>query len=132
MKITYKFATGETVTIETNETLGQEIKEIEREHHRKHRMKKRYCYSMDMASEDGIQYADETSYLDKKLLEQEHLATLRRAMTELSTEQIKLIDSVFFNGRQLKELASELGITYQAVQNRLNKALDRIRKHFTE
>ena len=132
MQIKYKFATGETVTIETNEYIGQEIKTLDRALHANDKRETRRHYSMCKATEDGIQYADTSPPPETQLLRHEELTALRRAMTELNTEQTQLVRSVFFNGKQLKELAQEYGITYQAIQNRLNKALTKLRKHFTE
>ena len=130
MEIKYKFATGETQTIKVDETLGKTIDEICKEHHRKERMQNRYCYSLDLGAEDGMQYADENSCVEKKLIKRENLKVLRVAIKTLESNQIALIHEHFELGKSCEEIGLGQGVSRQAIENRLKKIYKRLQKHF--
>ncbi len=51
-----------------------------------------------------------------------------KVLPNLSEEQFYILYEHMVNGKSLKELANEFGVTYQAIQNRLIKIMDKIRK----
>ena len=55
---------------------------------------------------------------------------LEELLPELTENQRWLIQKVFYEDIPQTEIAAELGITKQAVQNRLNKIYARLRKLF--
>jgi DNA-directed RNA polymerase specialized sigma24 family protein len=52
-------------------------------------------------------------------------------METLAPDQRDLIRRVFFEGKTLTTVAGECGVSYQAVQNRLNKIFRQLRKDLT-
>lgn len=55
---------------------------------------------------------------------------LLELMLNLTPEQQQLIHQVLYEGKSQVEIAEELGVTKQAIQNRLNKIYARLRKLF--
>lgn len=49
-------------------------------------------------------------------------------MTELTDNQRALVQKVFYEGKSQTDVAAELNVTKQAIQNRLNKIYARLRK----
>lgn len=92
----------------------------------------RYKKYLSKNSEDII--ADSQSDILDKLVEAEgkyeRHEKLARGLKSLSKEQLKILLLRFKEDKPIKEIAEIYGITYQAVQNRLNKILKKLRKFF--
>jgi RNA polymerase sigma-70 factor (ECF subfamily) len=56
-------------------------------------------------------------------------ATLKRALEDLSAEQLETIHLCFFEGYTLEEIAVRLGLTYGNVRNHYYRGLAKLRKH---
>ena len=126
MKIKYEFATGETKEIEVDEKLYNESKEIDRQIYNNNQAETRRHCTIEKSLEFGtlasgfnIETAFTKSEESKKLYE---------ALCTLSPNQKDLVSRVFFNGQSLKEVAIAYGTSYQAVQNKLNKILEKLLK----
>ena len=57
---------------------------------------------------------------------------LQLAISKLPTKQQDLIDKRFFEGLTLEDIAQEEGVSYQAIQNRLNKTLKQLKKNWND
>ena len=55
---------------------------------------------------------------------------LAAALKTLTTEQARLVILFYVKNMPLNEIAEYYGVTYQAVQNRLKKILDKLKKFF--
>jgi RNA polymerase sigma factor (sigma-70 family) len=127
MKIKYKFVNGKTKEIEVNDELGENIKIIERIRKRKERYFERHTLSAEIHEDDyGIEMTDNID-LEDQITNTEALHKLHKAISTLNTEQQEIVYSVFFYGKELKEIAKEMGITYQSVQDRLKVILKKLK-----
>ena len=136
--IVYRFVDGHTEEIEVSEEVFEVFSEIEKEEMREEwrhrwRMRKKLV-SMDELQEQGYQFEDKNSSFDEKLIAEEirlsQKAALSKGYISLSTEQRQLLRQIYIEQKSLKAIAVELGITYQAVQNRHIKILNHLRKFF--
>ncbi|MFN3649781.1 MAG: sigma-70 family RNA polymerase sigma factor [Armatimonadota bacterium] len=69
---------------------------------------------------------------DRELARVERSALLREAMDQLSPDQRALIQSHFFQGRSLTDLACEAGLPYYTLANRLRAALRVLRANLED
>jgi len=130
MKVTYTFATGETNEIEVDENTGAILKDLDRQEYNNYKKETRRHRSIDMAQEFGVELAVSSVDMERDFIHKSDLEKLKNAMGVLEPHQKDLVNEVFFNGRSLKDLAAEYGVSYQAIQDRLNKILARLRKNF--
>ena len=131
MKYTYKFVTGESVGIEVSAELEALLKNEDRlEYNNDHANTRRHV-SMNTAQEfEGAAFIDTKMDTITQALKHIERAELLRAMKSLTTEQKLLIWQVFFAERSLRNLSVEMGVSYQAIQNRLDKAIKKLEKNF--
>ena len=131
MKVTYTFANGETKEIEVDETTGELIKDLDRQERNNNKKETRRHYSIEYATTlYGIEPADKSVNLEQDIIYGEDLKHLHKALDTLTTDQKDLVRRVFFNREQLKDIALKFGVSYQAIQDRLNKILKKLRKNF--
>ena len=128
MKITYKFVTGETKEIETDENTAVIIKDLDRQEYNNFKKETRRHQTIEKSLEFGT-ISDNTD-LERDILHSEDLSRLHNCMQTLTANQKDLVRRVFFRCEQLKDIAAEYGVSYQAIQDRLNKILKRLRKNF--
>jgi RNA polymerase sigma factor (sigma-70 family) len=127
MKIKYKFVNGKTKEVEVNDELGENIKIIERIRKRKERYFERHTLSAELhEAEYNIEITDNIT-LETKINNTEALYKLYKAISTLNTEQQKIVRLVFFYGKELKDIAKEMGIKYQSVQDRLKIILKKLK-----
>lgn len=94
---------------------------IERKETRRHQ-------SFEMTLENGHEFEDEGSSPEEKCIENEKYSNLHKAICSLSEEQQWLVKEVYFKGRSQVEIAKELGITKSSLNDRLSRALKKIKK----
>lgn len=87
--------------------------------------------SLDLSLENGHEFEDEESNLEEKLIENEMYEELHKAISTLSKEQQWLIYEVYFKGRPQVEIAKELGILKTSLNDRLTRALKKLKKFFS-
>ena len=127
MKIKYEFV-NETKEIEIDENTGQIIKDLDRaEYNNRKKETRRHC-SIEKSLEFGT-LGDDTD-LEQTVIHDDDLKKLNKALATLTADQKDLVRRVFFYGEQLKDIAAEYGVSYQAIQDRLNKIMKRLRKNF--
>ncbi len=134
---TYRFATGETVTI-TSEDVGDEwIAVLHADDDLKVDAERRERYHtpyiLDTATADGI--ADTASAPLESLIEgmenlrhEELLDKLKSAMQTLQPRQIELVRKVYYERRTNVSIAIEEGVTEAAIRKRLKKIYAALRK----
>ena len=82
---------------------------------------------LDAFEEDSTLLKDDEP-LDMLLESKELQHALRSAVKELQPQQQELVQRVFFNNERPSDIAKELGITKQAMNDRLNKIYAVLRK----
>jgi len=123
MKIKYDFVTYESALVDVDETLGNTILEIEKETRLHNRREKRKHTSFGVLEKYDLEPTHAPDYVV-----QAELARVKQAIALLTPDQKDLLYRVFFDGEDLVDIATADGVSYQAIQNRKNKALKRLRK----
>ena len=128
MKIVYQFVTGESVEVEVMDAVAEVAASIDRDIKNNNRRERRIHNSVEELAESGIQLADDRVDIHSAVEEHEIKTALYKALDQLLPQQKELIQKVFFEGRTMTDIAREEGVTINAVQNRLNKIHERLRK----
>jgi len=126
MKVKYEYVNGETNEIEVDEELGTILASLDRQEYNNHKREtRRHC------AIEGLMWrlSDEKVNIEADCTSENFIEAI---LAPLNTEQREIFNSVFFNGYSLKEVAKRYGTSYQAIQNRLNKILNKLRKSFNE
>lgn len=84
--------------------------------------------SIDISLENGLDYEDDELTPEEKYIEKEKITELHKAIFLLSQDQKWLIREVYFKGRSQVEIAKELGISKSSLNDRLSRALEKIKK----
>ena len=130
MEIKYKFANGEKqiVKVDVSEQMENEIKQHARQQHARNVMETRKHVSLN---EDELGLCDNPiAYMLERCDLRDNLKVLRKALKDLTPDQIDLIQKVFFEGMTKIEYAEINKTTKQAINNRLNKIYAKLKKHF--
>lgn len=125
MKITYAFI-NETIEIDVDEDWGNTLIELNRQEYNINHKETRRHASLDAYNlDDALLPSEEDIELDFiKKLETEDI---EKALSQLSTEQQKLIYKVFFNGESMSEIARQEKVKPQAIQGRVSRALKNLK-----
>ena len=123
MKKDYTMTDGETV--ELSELYANLRREERRE---KWREKKRKDKSLDYLCSLGIEFPDKSVSIEADYILKEERGLLYSAIAKLEPRQKELLLRHFFNEESLKDIAAEQGVSYQAIQERLRKIIDKLRK----
>ena len=127
MKIKYGFVNG-TKEIEVDESTGNIVKDLNRQEYNNNKKETRRHCSIEKSLEFGT-IPDDTD-LERDFIFNEDLKKLNAELDKLTADQKDLVNRVFFNGQSLTAIAAEQGVSVQAVHNRLNKILEKLRKKF--
>lgn len=136
--IRYQFSDGHFEIIEVTEEFTEKFNELEKDCKReewRNQWRQRKCLSsLEDMQELGCQFRDASLTPEELLIERAERrnmhAVLKKALTSLLPKQRILIKQIYIENKSLKEIANDLGITYQAIQNRLTKILRKLRKLF--
>ena len=133
--IRYKFADGTVSEARVSDELfaiHEEMVEAEKSNHRKNTRRHDLLSALN---ENEIDIPNDDDDAPTTLIEQEHgeflirhWKKLNKALEVLSSEQRKIVQGVFYEKRPLIAVAEEMGITYQAIQNRLKRILEKLKK----
>ena len=120
---------GTFVEVEVSDEFARQYEQIEAEEARqKWRDKKRKDSSLERMVEAGFQVADPNSNVEEKLFEKYDIEQLSIAIKTLTEDQKWLIKQIFYYGRKQSEVAAELSICKQALNNRIARILEKIKK----
>ena len=139
MKIKYTFITGETIEIEANSALGEPLTGIEHDQSNRNRSETRRHTSIDALSAAGFEIVDRAPspcaiYEHKETFaeRQAELAKLRGAVEDLLPQQQDLVRMIYFENRTMTSIAVEEGVSVAAIQNRLKKIHQKLKKILSE
>ncbi len=88
----------------------------------------RRTLSLDARLYEGADYVDPDAEFQTEIEHGDTLAELRAAIQELEPQQQELIYRIFFNNERPIDIARETGVSKQAIDDRLNKILRRLKK----
>ena len=133
--ILYRFSDGHYEEIEVTEEFANEYalieKETKREEWRYQWRSRKKLVSMDALAERGGQFESKNESAEDIIIRNEIKEGLRKIKSDyLTPSQIELLKLIYIQNKSLKELAKEFSVSYQAIQNRHTKILNRSRQFF--
>jgi RNA polymerase sigma-70 factor (ECF subfamily) len=126
-KIKYEI-NGKFIDIEVTDEFAAQYEQIEAEEKRIDRKETRRHQSLNALVDGGFQVVDPDSDIEEQLVNQNDIDLLHRALTILTDEQKWLVEQVFYCGRKQSDIAAELGICKQALNNRIARIIKKIKK----
>ena len=75
---------------------------------------------------------DESVDVEKIVETQMMIEALRHSLSKLTAEERDIIERLYFNDETLSSIASEKKVSYQAIQDRKNNILLKLRKFIEE
>ena len=126
-KISYEI-NGTRVEVEVTDELAALYEQMDEEEKRVNRKETRRHQSLETLVEGGFQIADPDSDIEETLIKQHDIDRLHRALAFLTDDQKWLVEQVFYCGRKQSEIAAELGVCKQALNNRITRVIKKIKK----
>ncbi len=128
--IKYVFADGTTSEIEVTDEVYALHLQLLQEEKRNHWRETRRHISLDYLNENGIDFASPAADLLSVLIQQEDEKQIHKAIAALSDKQKRLVQAVFYEGKSLREIARQSGISHQALSKQLATVYKKIKKFF--
>lgn len=132
MNVKYEFVTGEIVNVEVPDTIGEVSIELNRVIYNSDHKETRRHHSVENLQEQGIQLIDQNVDIISTIEKLETSKILQNALEKLLPQQRVLIYKVFIEGKTMASIAREEGVTAKAIQDRVNKIKNRLRKIIEE
>lgn len=135
MKIRYKSVTSKTpIIIELPEDIenADEIKKAVLTFRVKDIVEARRNKKAIKMAEEGEVLTVTGGNFPSLLEGKEKIDALYQTISKLLPRQQVLVDKIYFRGMTIAEIAKEEGVSYQAIQNRLNKILGRLKKSLSD
>lgn len=126
-KISYE-VNGTRVEVEVADEFAALYEQMDEEEKRVNRKETRRHQSLETLVEGGFQIADPDSDIEETLIKQYDIDRLHRALAVLTDDQKWLVEQVFYYGRKQSEIAVELGVCKQALNNRITRVIKKIKK----
>ena len=126
-KISYEI-NGTRVEVEVTDEFATLYEQMDEEEKRVNRKETRRHQSLETLVEGGFQIADPDSDIEETLRKQHDIDRLHRALAVLTDDQKWLVEQVFYYGRKQSEIAVELGVCKQALNNRITRVIKKIKK----
>ena len=128
MNIKYEFLTGEIVEVEVPDDIGEVCIDMDRAIYNSDHRETRRHNSVENLQEQGIHLIDHGADVVSAIEKLETNEILQNALAKLLPQQRELIRQVFIEGRTMTSIAREEGVTAKAIQDRVNKVKNRLRK----
>ena len=129
-KIKYTFSDGTTSEIEVTDELYALHLQLLQEEKRNHWKETRRHTSLEYLNENGIDFESPAADPLSVLLRSENEERIHRALSALSDKQKRLVQAVFYEGKSLREIARQAGISHQALSKQLATVYKKIKKFF--
>lgn len=126
-KISYEI-NGTRVEVEVTDEFAALYEQMDEEEKRVNRKETRRHQSLETLVEGGFQIADPDSDIEETLIKQYDIDRLHRALAVLTDDQKWLVEQVFYYGRKQSEIAVEMGVCKQALNNRITRVIKKIKK----
>jgi RNA polymerase sigma factor (sigma-70 family) len=126
VEYTYRFVTGEEITIKIEQDERELLRELDRLEYNVHKKETRRHTSLDAAGVSEI--PDEASPDPAAAAEvAEDVRALTHELMRLSSEQRELLCAVFDDGASLVEIARKEGVSKSAISHRLARLMRKLR-----
>jgi len=143
MKTKLYYETKKYMVIDATEEQAKEIAELNKEMWRQEKAVKKYERSMDemeKLNDEGkmkMQFIDEDSDIEEQYIEKEDneereqmLKVLQKAVVTLKPDQQEIIKMAFTENRSHAEIGQALGVSKQAIQQRIETILKKLKTFF--
>ena len=133
-EVFYRDTNGRKVSVFVTDEVATAMRDVRREEWRSDAKAHYHNVSLQSLEEAGYQIADNSPDCLESLILREESADkhrrLKQALSMLTPSQKKIVYYLYVKNLSLKEIAAKLGITYQAVQDRRKKILEKLKKFF--
>lgn len=126
-----------TITIAVDNKTAQTFQDIQRNEWKQERASKRHEHSLEAITESGMQFIDEDSDIEEQYIEKEDneereqmLKVLQKAVVTLKPDQQEIIKMAFTENRSHAEIGQALGVSKQAIQQRIETILKKLKTFF--
>ena len=128
--IKYKFADGTTSEIEVTDELYALHLQLVQEEKRNHWRETRRHTSLNYLMEIGVDFTGTAADPVAAVELREDDERIHKAIAALSDKQKRLVQAVFYEGKSLREIARQVGISHQALSKQLATVYKKIKKFF--
>lgn len=128
--IKYKFADGTTSEIEVTDELYALHLQLVQEEKRNHWRETRRHTSLNYLMEIGVDFTGTAADPVAAVELREDDERIHKAIAALSDKQKRLVQAVFYEGKSLREIARQAGISHQALSKQLATIYKKIKKFF--
>ena len=133
-EVFYRDTNGRKVSVFVTDEVATAMRDVRREEWGTDAKAHYHNVSLQSLEEAGYQLAEtSTDCLESLILREERAdkhRRLKQALSTLTPSQRKIVYYLYVKNLSLKEIAEKLGITYQAVQDRRKKILEKLKKFF--
>lgn len=126
-KIKYTLANGKEIQIEVSDSCATEYVTLERHERLCERKETRRHQSLEKSLEGGFEFKDDRVDTLAKIIVEEEKDDLHKAITKLLPQQQELVRKIYFEEKTIKEIAEEENVSHQAISDRLQKILKKIK-----
>ena len=126
MEYTYRFVTRESATVEVSEELAEELRELDHEERLAARRYRAHNVMMSAFPDAEGYFPDDAQDTEGEALRTADIGALNGCLRGLSAEQRRLLLRVYGREESLAAIAREEGVTYQAIQHRLARIMNRL------
>lgn len=136
---TIRYYNGKTtIQLEATEEVAHAYQEIRRMEWRQEKAKQRHeQFSLETLTDAGMQFADEDSNIEEKLITKEEqlekdklLILLQGAVASLKPYQRKMVKMAFYENKSYSEIGQAFGISKQSAFERMQTILKKLKKSF--
>ena len=128
--IKYTFADGTTNEVEVTDELYAMHLQLVQEEKRNHWRETRRHTSLNYLMELGVDFTDTAADPVAAVELREDDERIHKAIAALSDKQKRLVQAVFYEGKSLREIARQSGISHQALSKQLATVYKKIKKFF--
>ena len=126
MKIVYKFANGETATVEVPEELVEEMKKLQRDEWASDKRNQRHTTSYDSKLYEGPEYGyEDTPFAEDDI--REMAEKIDRLMSDLTIPQRNRVKQLL-DGKNMQEIADAEGVKRQTVYESIKAVRAKVKK----
>lgn len=127
MLIKYAFLDGTTTEVEVSEKIGTVVLDLDRQEYNANRRETRRHCSLEAFDLDGNLLPSKDD-VEMDFIKSEENGRLYAAISQLNPRQQKLINSLYFEGRKVTDLAKEEGVHWTAITHAVERALKKLKK----
>lgn len=119
---------GKYIDVEVTQEFARAYEQLKEEEKNNARRETRRHLSLEALTEEGFQVEDPKADIEDQLYKKLENNALFSAIKSLDPNQKWLIEQVFFLNRTQKDIAKELGVCKQAVNNQILRILKKLKK----